>query len=196
MGQKHFLRGVRVIFAFAVVVLLMGGHMQAEEKRVTGVLGFTMKSIDGKEVPLAGYSGKVLLIVNVASRCGFTPQYKNLEGLFRKYKDKGFAILGFPANNFGGQEPGTDAEIKTFCSTKYDVTFDLFSKISVKGSDQHPLYKFLTSKETDPGFSGDIQWNFQKFLVGRSGKVIARFAPSVDPLSKEVTDAVERALQQ
>jgi len=155
-----------------------------------------MKSIDGKEVPLSSYSGKVLLIVNVASRCGFTPQYKNLEGLFRKYKDKGFVILGFPANNFGAQEPGTDAEIKIFCSTKYDVTFDLFSKISVKGSDQHPLYKFLTSEDTDPGFSGDIQWNFQKFLVGRNGKVIARFAPSVDPLSNEVTGAIEQALEQ
>lgn len=196
MNNKRIGRVTRIIFATAVMFLLKGGHMQATEKKVDGVLGFTMKSIDGKEVPLAGYSGKVLLIVNVASRCGFTPQYKSLEGLFRKYKDKGFAILGFPANNFGAQEPGTDAEIKTFCSTKYDVSFDLFSKISVKGNDQHPLYKFLTSKETDPRFAGDIQWNFQKFLIGKDGKVIARFAPSVDPLSREVTDAVDQALKQ
>lgn len=180
----------------AVASLFAGGIMYGGENDDPGVLGFTMKSIDGKEVPLATYAGKVVLIVNVASQCGFTPQYTDLEGLYKKYKDRGLVVLGFPANNFGHQEPGTDEEIKSFCTSKYNVSFDLFSKISVKGSDQHPLYKFLTSKATDPEFSGDIKWNFQKFLVGRNGKIIARFAPATEPLSTEVTDAVEKALKE
>jgi glutathione peroxidase len=155
------------------------------------VLDFTMKNIDGKDVPLSTYRGKVILIVNVASECGYTPQYKGLESLYRKYKDRGFVILGFPANNFGAQEPGTDEEIKKFCSTTYDVTFDLFSKISVKGEDQHPLYKFITS---DPAVTGEIRWNFQKYLVGKDGRLIARFMSRVEPLSDELTQAVEKAL--
>ncbi len=155
------------------------------------VLDFTMKNIDGKDVPLSAYKGKVLLIVNVASECGYTPQYKGLEALYRKYKDRGFVILGFPANNFGAQEPGTDQEIKNFCSTQYDVTFDLFSKISVKGKDQHPLYGFITS---DSAVAGEVRWNFQKYLVGKDGKLIARFASRVEPLSEEVKAAVEKAL--
>ncbi len=158
------------------------------------VLDFTMKDIDGKDVPLSTYKGKVVLIVNVASRCGFTPQYEGLELLYQKYKDKGLVILGFPANNFLSQEPGTDQEIKSFCSAKYGVTFDMFSKISVRGKDKHPLYRFLTEKETDPKFSGEIQWNFQKFLVGRNGELVARFAPNVEPLSADVVQAVEQAL--
>jgi glutathione peroxidase len=158
------------------------------------VYDFTMKNIDGQEVSLSAYRGKVVLIVNVASRCGYTPQYEGLEKLYLKYKDKGFVILGFPANNFLGQEPGTDQEIKSFCSLKYNVTFPMFSKISVKGSDKHPLYRFLTEKETNPQFAGEISWNFNKFLIGRDGKVINRFGTRTAPDGKEVVEAVEKAL--
>ena len=155
------------------------------------VLDFTMKNINGKDVPLSSYRGKVLLIVNVASECGFTPQYKGLETLYRAYKERGLAVLGFPANNFGAQEPGTDEQIKNFCTTTYDVTFDLFSKISVKGKDQHPLYRFITS---DSAVAGEIRWNFQKYLVGRDGKLIGKYASRVEPLSDELKGAVEQAL--
>ena len=159
------------------------------------VYDFTMKNIDGHSVPLVAYKGKVILIVNVASECGFTPQYRDLEDLFRKYRERGFVVLGFPANNFGAQEPGTDVEIKAFCETNYNVSFDLFSKISVKGADQHPLYKFLTSRETDPDFAGDVKWNFQKYLVGRDGMVIGRFMSAVGPMSRGITAAIEAALK-
>jgi glutathione peroxidase len=150
---------------------------------------FTLNSIDGKPAPLSAYQGKVVLIVNVASRCGFTPQYAGLEALYEKYKDRGFVILGFPANNFGGQEPGTNEEIKTFCSSKYNVTFPMYSKISVKGDDKAPLYQFLTAT------GGEIQWNFTKFLVDKNGKVVARFEPKVTPESPDVAGAIEKALQ-
>jgi glutathione peroxidase len=156
---------------------------------------FTLNSIDGKPAPLSAYRGKVVLIVNVASRCGFTPQYAGLEALYEKYRDRGFAILGFPANNFGAQEPGTDEEINTFCSSKYNVTFPMYSKISVKGDGQAPLYRFLTDKQANPTTGGEIQWNFTKFLVDKTGKVIARFEPKVTPESPEVTGAIEKALQ-
>jgi glutathione peroxidase len=156
---------------------------------------FTLNSIDGKPGPLAAYQGKVVLIVNVASRCGFTPQYAGLEALYEKYKDRGFTILGFPANNFGGQEPGTNEEIKTFCRTKYNVTFPMYSKISVKGDDKAPLYQFLTDKQANPATGGEIQWNFTKFLVDKNGKVVARFEPKVTPESPDVTEAIEKALR-
>ncbi len=155
---------------------------------------FTMKDIDGNPVKLDTYKGKVVMIVNVASKCGFTPQYEGLEAIYEKYKDQGFVILGFPANNFMGQEPGTEAEIKEFCSTKYKVTFPMFAKISVKGTDQHPFYTFLTNKESNPGFDGDISWNFNKFLTDRNGKVIARFDSADTPQSEKVTSAIEKAL--
>lgn len=160
------------------------------------IYDFTVKAIDGTATPLSTYKGKVLLIVNVASKCGNTPQYKGLEALYRKYKEQGFVILGFPANNFGQQEPGSNEEIKTFCQTTYDVTFDMFSKISVKGSDQDPLYRFITSPETNPDYSGDVRWNFQKYLVDRNGMIIGKFLPKVDPLSDELTSTVEKALGQ
>jgi len=156
---------------------------------------FTLNSIDGKPAPISAYQGKVVLIVNVASRCGFTPQYAGLEALYEKYKDRGFVILGFPANNFGGQEPGTNEEIKTFCSTKYNVTFPMYSKISVKGDDKAPLYQFLTDKQANPSTGGEIQWNFTKFLVDKSGKVVARFEPKVTPESPDVASAIEKALR-
>jgi len=161
----------------------------------SGVLDFTLNSLDGKPAPLAEYRGKVVLIVNVASKCGYTPQYTGLEKIYEKYKDQGFVILGFPANNFGGQEPGTNEEIKTFCSSKYQVTFPMYSKVSVKGADSTPLYQFLTDKQSNPATAGEIKWNFTKFLVDRNGKVIARFEPAITPESADVTGAVEKALK-
>ena len=159
------------------------------------IYDFTLKTIDGKSESLPDYKGKVVLIVNVASKCGLTPQYSGLQSLYTKYKDQGFVILGFPANNFASQEPGTDAEIKTFCSTKYNVTFPMFSKVSVKGSDTTPLYQYLTDKDTNPSYGGEIKWNFTKFLVGRDGRILARFEPQVTPDSTEVASAVEGALR-
>jgi len=154
---------------------------------------FTLNSIDGKASPLAEYKGKVVMIVNVASKCGFTPQYKELEAVYEKYQSQGFVILGFPANNFGGQEPGSNEEIKTFCSRTYSVKFPMYSKISVKGADIAPLYQFLTDPASKTG--GEIKWNFTKFLVGKDGKVIARFETPVKPDAPEVISAIEKALK-
>jgi glutathione peroxidase len=156
---------------------------------------FTLDSIDGQPTSLAQFKGKVVLIVNVASRCGFTPQYAGLEALYNIYKDRGFVVLGFPANNFFRQEPGTNEAIKAFCSTKYNVTFPMFAKVSVKGSDKTPLYQFLTDKAAHPSTGGAIGWNFTKFLVDRNGKVIARFASKVAPESAELIQALEAALK-
>ena len=175
-------------------LIFAGVAMTAALFGASNVLDFTLNSIDGKPAPLSQYQGKVVLIVNVASRCGFTPQYTGLEKIYEKYKDQGFVILGFPANNFGSQEPGTNEEIKTFCSSKYSVTFPMYAKISVKGDDIHPLYSYLTGKQTNPATAGDIKWNFTKFLVGKDGKVIARFESAVTPESPEVTGAIEKAL--
>jgi glutathione peroxidase len=157
-------------------------------------LDFSVKDIDGKEVNLANYKGKVVLIVNVASKCGFTPQYTGLEALYTKYKDQGFVIVGFPANNFKGQEPGTNEEIKQFCSNKYNVTFPIMSKISVKGDDKAPVYKFLTEPATAGDFAGDITWNFNKFLIDRNGNIMARFASPTKPDDAKLVGAVEKAL--
>ena len=151
-----------------------------------------VKDIDGKETSLGEYKGKVLLIVNVASKCGLTPQYSALETLQEKYKDKGFTILAFPCNQFNGQEPGSNADIKQFCSSKYNVTFPLFDKIDVNGPNRHPLYAELAGK--DSPFPGDIKWNFGKFLIGRDGKIIKRFEPQTKPEAPEVTQAIETAL--
>ena len=156
---------------------------------------FTLNSIDGQPTPLAQFKGKMVLIVNVASRCGFTPQYAGLEALYNKYKDRGLVVLGFPANNFLWQEPGTNEAIKAFCSTKYHVTFPMFAKVSVKGADTTPLYQFLTDKKANPSTGGAIGWNFTKFLADRNGKVIARFASKVAPESAELINAIEAALK-
>ncbi|MBN1556763.1 MAG: glutathione peroxidase [Lentisphaerae bacterium] len=158
------------------------------------VYSFSLPDIDGKEISLSEFNGKVLLLVNVASKCGFTGQYAGLQKLYETYKDKGLVVLGFPANNFMSQEPGTEEEIKQFCSLNYGVTFPLFSKISVSGKDQHPLYAFLTSKETNPEFAGRITWNFNKFLVDREGRVIGRFGSRTAPDDEELVKAVEAAL--
>jgi glutathione peroxidase len=156
------------------------------------VYAISLKDIDGQPTSLKAYKGKVLLIVNVASKCGFTPQYTGLEALQEKYKDKGFTVLGFPCNQFGSQEPGTNEEIKQFCSSKYQVTFPLFDKIEVNGSNRHQLYTALAG-ESSP-FPGDIKWNFSKFLIGRDGKILKRFESKVKPDSAELTEAVESAL--
>jgi glutathione peroxidase len=157
----------------------------------SSVYDFTMNSIDGKATPLAGFKGKVTLIVNVASQCGYTPQYSALEAVYEKYRDRGFVIAGFPANNFGGQEPGSNEEIQQFCNRRYSVKFPMFSKISVAGGDKAPLYGFLTG-----AMGGEVQWNFTKFLVDKNGKVIQRFDSAVKPDAPEVLAAIEAALKK
>jgi len=154
--------------------------------------GIPLKDIDGKDTSLKAYAGKVVLVVNVASKCGLTPQYEGLEAMYQKYKGQGLVVLGFPCNDFNGQEPGTLEEIKAFCSSKYSVTFPLFSKLHVKGSEQHPLYAALSGPEG--AFPGDVGWNFGKFLIGRDGKPLARFEPKVKPDAPELVKAVETAL--
>jgi glutathione peroxidase len=158
------------------------------------IYDFAASTIDGKPKNLGDYRGKVLLVVNVASKCGLTPQYEGLEKLHATYGAKGLAVLGFPANEFGGQEPGTNEQVSEFCTTNYGVKFDMFSKIKVKGAGIDPLFEYLTSEATNPGFSGDIKWNFNKFLIGRAGQVLARFEPPVEPTSAEVKAAIEKAL--
>jgi len=179
------------VIKFLCCALLLGASVMGADKNV---FDFTLNSIEGQPAPLAAYKGKVVMVVNVASRCGFTPQYSALEAVYEKYKDRGFVIIGVPANNFGSQEPGTNQEIKTFCTSKYHVTFPMMSKVSVKGDDKAPLYQYLTDKSANPDTGGDIQWNFTKFLVGPDGRVITRFEPDVTPDAPQVTAAIEKAL--
>lgn len=174
-----------------VLLALLGTTAMAMEKTI---YDFTLNSIDGQPTPLSTFKGRIVLLVNVASRCGYTPQYTALESIYEKYKGRGFVIVGIPANNFGGQEPGSDQEIKTFCTAKYHVTFPMMAKVSVKGSDITPLYQFLTDKTAHPDTGGEIGWNFTKFLVGPDGKVLARFDSKVEPDSLQVTSAIEKAL--
>lgn len=170
------------------LIVFLSSFMGAAYADVRNVHSFTMNDIDGKPVDLSVYKGKVLLIVNTASKCGYTKQYAGLEKLYETYKDKGFEVLAFPANNFMGQEPGTNEEIKAFCSLKFKTSFPLFAKSSVKGEDINPLYKYLT--EGSP-FKGGITWNFNKFLVNADGEVVARFDKGVDPMAPEVIAAIE-----
>lgn len=158
------------------------------------ITDITVKDMDAKEIKLSDYKGKVLLIVNVASKCGYTPQYEALESIYKKYNAKGFEILAFPCNDFGGQEPGTNEEIKNFCSTKYDVTFKLFDKIKVLGNDRSDLYARLINNDVTE--KGDIKWNFEKFLIDKNGNIVARFRSKVKPDSDEITSALEKELQQ
>jgi glutathione peroxidase len=174
--------------ATAEALPLEGGPMQS-------IYEIPVREIKGGATTLEKYRGKVLLIVNVASRCGYTPQYAGLQKLYETYSSKGLVVLGFPANNFGGQEPGTEAEIVEFCTMRYQVSFPMFAKVSAKGNDIHPLYRYLTAKETNPGFDGPISWNFNKFLIDRSGKTIARFESSDAPGSARVVEAIEAALR-
>ncbi|TWT38011.1 Hydroperoxy fatty acid reductase gpx2 [Posidoniimonas corsicana] len=188
------------LFIPAVVAAAESGDKKAEagEKKLPEALDFEMSKLGKKEkINLAKeYDGRVVLLVNVASRCGLTPQYEALQALHEKYADKGLAIVGVPCNQFGGQEPGTALEIATFCKTNYNVGFDLLEKsnVKIKGKDQVPLYKYLTSEKTNPKFAGEIGWNFTKFLFNRDGEVVARFDSRVKPESPEVVEAIEKAL--
>jgi glutathione peroxidase len=186
-----------LLVAFAAMLIATALTIQAEEKgaaKVPAALNFRMDSLDGKEVDLSRYQGKVVLVVNVASKCGFTPQYEQLEALHEKYGPKGLAVLGFPCNQFKAQEPGTAQEIQEFCRINYGVTFPLFAKIEVNGNGACPLYKHLTSLDTKPKGPGKIDWNFEKFLIGRNGKVVARFAPNTKPDAPEVIKVIEAEL--
>lgn len=162
-------------------------------ERAETVYQYELNTINGENISLSDYEGELLLIVNTASECGFTPQYEGLQELYETYSDQGLEILGFPANNFGGQEPGSDEEIAQFCELNYGVTFPMFSKVSVKGEDQHPLFEYLTTAE-NPDFKGEISWNFEKFLIDRNGNVVRRFKSKVEPMSGELTNAVTEYL--
>lgn len=205
MRRLRYLAAAIATCCFALVGFFTRAHarpadeaaLSSAAKAATSVLDFEVKNIAGEDVKLSKYKGNVLLIVNVASKCGLTPQYEQLEGLHEKYGEKGLRVLGFPANNFMGQEPGTNEEIQKFCSTKFNVKFDMFAKVSVKGDDKCDLYQFLTSKEKNGEFGGEeIKWNFEKFLVNREGKVIARFSPKTKPDDPKVIEAIEKALAE
>ena len=173
------------VLRYASVVALVAASVFG----ANSIYDFTLNSIDGAPAPLATYRGKVLLLVNVASYCGYTPQYQGLESLYEKYKDRGLVVIGFPANNFGQQEPGSNAEIKEFCERTYKVKFPMYAKISVLGADKAPLYRYLTA-----AMGGEIQWNFTKYLISRDGKIVMRFEPEVTPESDQVRAAIETAL--
>jgi glutathione peroxidase len=191
------MRFLVVMFAGLFISQVVPPLTRADEKgdkKVPAVLNFKMDGLDGNEVDLSRYAGKVVLIVNVASKCGYTPQYKGLEAIYEKYGSEGLVVLGVPSNDFGHQEPGTSEEIATFCKSRYKVKFDMVAKVPVKGEDKVPLYKYLTSQDTDPKFAGPIKWNFTKFLVGRNGDVVARFEPKVKPESEQIVQAIEAEL--
>ena len=192
----RFVLMTAILAGGAVVALADEKKEWKGDKKVAPALNFTMKDIDGKDVELSKYQGKVVLFVNVASQCGLTPQYEALQKLHEKYGKEGLVIIGVPANEFGRQEPGANAEIKEFCSSKYGVKFAMMSKMVVKGNGICPLYRFLTSKETNPKFAGPITWNFEKFLVGRNGEVVSRFEPRVEPENDKVTTAIEAELKK
>lgn len=178
MNLKHIL---------LLIIMSLGITAQAQS-----IYDISVRTIDGKTIKLSEYKNKVILIVNVASECGYTPQYEGLESIYEKYKSQGFVVLGFPCNQFGGQEPGTNEEIKTFCSSKFNVKFPLFDKIEVNGGNRHPLYVLLAGK--DSAFPGDITWNFNKFLIGRDGKLITRFDSSIEPESQKLIGLLEQEL--
>ncbi len=182
---------MKLLIALAVAVIGTAQNQPATGRKVPAALNFTLNDITGKPVDLSKYQGDVVLMVNVASECGYTPQYAALHELHKKYSAKGLRVLGFPSNDFGAQEPGTNAEIALFCRSNYGVEFDMFSKIVVRGRGQAPLYKYLTSH---PRVGGDVDWNFEKFLVARNGEVIGRFKSAVEPLSREIVSAIEDAL--
>lgn len=193
--QKLFTVGMGAMMLLSTVGA-QGNGARADEatKAVPPVLNFKMKSLTGQDVDLSKYLGKVVLMVNVASKCGFTPQYKDLEELQTKYKAQGLAILGFPANDFGHQEPGSNEEIGAFCKKNYGVDFDMFSKVAVTGDAKCPLYKFLTGEQTDPKFPGAVKWNFEKFIISRDGQIVARYRSAVKPTSDEFIKTLEAEL--
>lgn len=188
---------LRVLSALALLSGLVAGVGAADkETKVSSPLEFKLPGIDGKEVDLAQFKGKVVLLVNVASQCGYTPQYEGLQKLYDTYRKDGLVVVGVPANEFGRQEPGSNEEIAAFCKKNYNVTFPMLGKVVVKGSGTTPLYKFLTSKETNPKFGGDIGWNFEKFLIGREGQVVGRFKSGVAPESEQLTKAIKTELDK
>ena len=190
----------KCVMTVVVAVTLMSSDAESalgeEGETASAALNHTMKTLDGKPVELKKYQGKVVMIVNVASKCGLTPQYEQLQAMHEEYADQGLAILGFPCNQFGKQEPGTAKEIRDFCTQNYGVEFDMFSKIDVNGDSACDLYKYLTSLETKPTGPGKISWNFEKFLIGRDGQVLARFSPRTKPDADEVIQAIESALSE
>jgi glutathione peroxidase len=179
----------------ACVVAVLAVPAVADDK-ASGPLDFTLKDIKGNPVELSKYKGKVILLVNVASKCGNTPQYEGLEAMYEKHKDQGLVVIGVPANEFLKQEPGTNEEIEKFCTTKYHVTFPMMSKIVVKGEGIDPLYKYLTAQDTKPKPAGDVKWNFEKFLIGKDGKVAGRFDPGVKPEDPKLVAAIEAELKK
>jgi glutathione peroxidase len=190
---------MKIIYLMVTLVLILGATKLHSQKREgsemkSSINEVILKDIDGKSVNLADYKGKVLLIVNVASYCGYTKQYAGLEKIYKDYKDKGFEILAFPCNQFGEQEPGTNEEIKNFCSSKFDVTFKLFDKIDVNGKDKSPLYSILTDNEATG--KADIKWNFEKFLIDKDGNIVARYSSKVEPTSKELISAIQKELNK
>lgn len=187
----------RELLTACLLFLLVGiaFTVNADKLQQISIYTIPVETIEGDTISLGEYEGKALLIVNVASKCGFTPQYEGLQNLYERYSEQGFAVLGFPANNFASQEPGTDEEIQQFCTTNYGVSFPMFSKISVKGDDQHALYQYLTDKRTNPEFAGEITWNFNKFLIGPDGQILNRFGSKVKPESEEITGAIEAILE-
>ena len=188
----------RFVLLASCLALALTGYGFADDStkgsKMSGPLQFTLKDINDKDVELSQFKGKVVLFVNVASQCGYTPQYNGLQDLYEKHGKDGLVVIGVPANEFGKQEPGTNADILKFCQSKYKVTFPMMAKVVVKGSDKTPLYKFLTEKETNPNFSGEIGWNFEKFLIGRTGEVVARFKSGDEPTSEKVTAAIKKEL--
>lgn len=175
------------------ISLLIGSLIMMGFMMNNTIYDYQLKTLSGDDVSLSEYEGDLVLIVNTASECGYTPQYKDLQSIYESYKDEGFQVLGFPANNFGGQEPGSDDEIAEFCEINYGVTFPMFTKVSVKGEDQHELFQFLTRAD-NPDFTGEIKWNFEKFLIDRNGNVVRRFRSTVKPTDSEITEAIEKAL--
>lgn len=190
----------KILVAILVLTVILSIHSKAEQPVASGpggyILDFKANLADGTEKALSDFKGQVLVLVNVASRCGFTGQYEDLQKLQEKYGSQGFTILAFPSNDFLGQEPGTNAEIVEFCRTSYGVTFPVFAKISVSGDEIHPLYKFLIDEKTNHGYSGKISWNFNKFIIDRKGRVVARFGSITKPMSAEFVGAVEKALSE
>lgn len=181
---------MKILFSFLFLSTLT--FLYATDNNLS-IYSHTIQTIDLKPKPLSDYKGKVLLIVNVASRCGLTKHYAGLEKLYKTYKNKGFVVLGFPCNNFGGQEPGTLSEIKKFCTEKFSVTFPMFEKIQLKGKKIHPLYEYLTNFKSD---SGPVKWNFEKFLIGKNGQIIQRYRSRTDPLSPKLTQNLKKALSR
>ena len=183
---------MRLFLSLALAIGALSAMATADDHECA--LNFKANTIDGENVDLEDYEGNVVLVVNTASQCGLTPHYAGLQELYTKYKDKGFVVLGFPCNQFGSQEPGSDAEIKQFCSTKFNVSFPMFSKIDVNGDDAAPIYKYLTSKDVEPAGKGEISWNFEKFLIDREGNLVNRFAPPTKPNDAELVKSIESQL--